>query len=217
MRSLTADDCAFSPHRIRLQRSYALAEGRHLAAQTRILVLEPRCAQAEVGLHLDHVGGRGRVQLPRALESFELVADSDELLASATPLGAFFRERTAGLPSFVDGDVFVPPVVAPPRGAGPGGRGGPRRHFFLFGAPRSTAGIDAADADACAALYDDVQRAVRDGVDYLKRARRDDPFDDEFARRALYEAVTRTAAPSFVPRPFAAADAKGRRLRGNDT
>ena len=62
------------------------------------------------------------------------IFDSDELLELPI-VGDFFKDRIRSLPSFVDGDVFVPPLV----GARPGG---PRRNYFIFGEPFSTRDID---------------------------------------------------------------------------
>ena len=56
--------------------------------------------------------------------------DSEELLGMPL-LGDWLRERIESLPSFVEDDVFVPPVPAPRLE-------GPRRNYFLFGEPMST-------------------------------------------------------------------------------
>jgi len=49
------------------------------------------------------------------------------------------------------GERFVSPVSVPKL---------PGRYYFLFGEPIPTGGVDAADREACAALYTKVQAAL---------------------------------------------------------
>jgi len=117
-------------------------------------------------------------------ESFSLALDSDELL-SAPLVGDFFRQRVGTLPSFVPGDVFVPPVGALT----------PQRHYFLFGAPVDLTGVEPSDRETCASVYDEVRAAVVGGVARLKREVRErDGFRDSFKRTA-WEAVYDAQAP----------------------
>lgn len=117
-------------------------------------------------------------------ESMAILMDSQELL-DAPAAGDFFRSRIAGLPSFVDGDVFVPPV----------GLITPQRHYFLFGQPISTRDIDPADRRACEEAYGRLRAAVRGGVGRLQRVRDRDPYRDLLPRTA-YEAATGAPAPA---------------------
>jgi hypothetical protein len=119
-------------------------------------------------------------------ESTQLFLDSQQLL-DAPASGDFFRSRIAGLPSFVDGDVFVPPV----------GIVNPQRHYFLFGAPISTREIDPTDRAACEEAYARLRAAVEGGVGRLKRVRDTDPYRDLLPRIA-YEAATGAPAPAPV-------------------
>ncbi|EOD07497.1 hypothetical protein EMIHUDRAFT_218455 [Emiliania huxleyi CCMP1516] len=117
-------------------------------------------------------------------ESFSLALDSDELL-SAPLVGDFFRQRVGTLPSFVPGDVFVPPLGALT----------PQRHYFLFGAPVDLTGVEPSDRETCASVYDEVRAAVVGGVARLKREVRErDGFRDNFKRTA-WEAVYDAQAP----------------------
>ena len=134
-----------------------------------------------------------------AEDGVRIVADADQLLS--TPLlGDALRARAAAVPAAraVDtrateqgeaAEVFLPPLVAP--------SGLPARFYFRFGAPRRCAGV-ADDAASVAALYADVRADVEDGIAYLLRKRREDPFAD-LAPRLLFEAAAGRPAPSFRP------------------
>jgi pimeloyl-ACP methyl ester carboxylesterase/1-acyl-sn-glycerol-3-phosphate acyltransferase len=134
-----------------------------------------------------------------AEDGVSIVADADQLLA--TPfLGDALRSRAAAVPAAraVDtrateqgeaAEVFLPPLVAP---SGP-----PARFYFRFGMPRRCAGT-ADDPEAVAALYAAVRGDVEDGIEYLLRKRREDPFAD-LAPRMLFEAAAGRPAPSFRP------------------
>jgi len=113
-----------------------------------------------------------------------VLLDSDDLL-DLPGLGDFYKNRTADLPSFVDGDVFVPPLFLPRPN-------GPRRMYFLFHRP-----VTAADYDHDApALYRALQDTVKDGIARLLDARKRDPFEDNLLARLTYEATVAKAAPS---------------------
>ena len=86
----------------------------------------------------------------------------------------------------VDGDVFVPPV----------GLITPKRHYFLFGEPVSTASIDPADRDACQAAYAQLRQRVEGGIERLQReVRAADPYEG-IAVRTAYEVFYGQQAPS---------------------
>ena len=110
---------------------------------------------------------------------------SQELL-DAPLTGPFFSERVEPLPSYVEGDLFVPPV----------GLITPQRHYFLFGEPRSTEGIDPADREACEQVYSQLRRSVEGGITRLQReVRAEDPYEN-IAARSAYEAFYGRQAPS---------------------
>ena len=117
-------------------------------------------------------------------DSFSIVYDSDELLAA--PLaGDFFRPRIEQLPSLVKDDVFVPPFGAIT----------PSRHYFLFGAPISTAAVDPDDRAACEATYAQLRACVEGGLHVLQdEVRPADPYA-AWAQRAAWEAVYDEQAP----------------------
>ncbi|KAJ8602466.1 hypothetical protein CTAYLR_001308 [Chrysophaeum taylorii] len=119
----------------------------------------------------------------------DFLADSDEILR-VPGIGDFFRNRTADLPSFVEDDVFVPPVLAPRLE-------GPRRQYFLFGTPIDTTHVDANNATEVSHLYGRLKAAVEDGLSRLLSARESDPYDRSAARRLAYETITNTQAPTF--------------------
>lgn len=115
-----------------------------------------------------------------------VLLDSDELLGLPV-IGDFFKNRTQDLPSFVEGDVFVPPLLAPRIQ-------GPKRMYFLFHKPiRGTAAFGE-DPDL---LQKDVQDAVESGIEKLLKARKSDPFQDNMLARLTYEAAVGKQAPSF--------------------
>ena len=76
----------------------------------------------------------------------------------------------------------------------------PRRYYFKFGAPVYTAGLRATgfaeDDEAVQAMYDGVKADVEEGIDWLLRRRRDDPFGDT-AYRVMYEAASGKPAGTF--------------------
>jgi hypothetical protein len=117
-------------------------------------------------------------------ESFTMALDTDELLA--TPgVGDFFESRVGDLPSLVEGDKFVPPFGAIT----------PNRHYFLFGAPISTAEIDPDDREACAAAYALLRARVEGGLRTLQDdVRPADPYRELVARSA-WEASRDAQAP----------------------
>lgn len=116
------------------------------------------------------------------------VLDSSELL-NMPVVGDWLRDRTQDLPSFVEDDVFVPPVPAPRLQ-------GPRRNYFLFGKPVSTAALDHRDRAACGAVYAGVREQVEAGIQHLLEAREEDQFE-ETAVRYPWEQATGVQAPSF--------------------
>ena len=117
-------------------------------------------------------------------ESFTIALDSDELLA-APAVGDFFQERVGGMPSLVEDDVFVPPFGAIT----------PQRHYFLFGEPIATAGVDPADREAVAAVYSELKRQVTDGLATLRQeVRPSDPYSD-LVKRTAWETLYGVQAP----------------------
>jgi len=117
-------------------------------------------------------------------ESFTMAIDSDEML-TLPGLGDFFRERTAGLPSLVPDDKFVPPFGALT----------PQRHYFLFGKPISTAELRPDDREVCAAAYAELRGQVEAGVTRLRdEVRAKDDFR-ELLPRTAWEAVYDAQAP----------------------
>ncbi|KAJ1455684.1 hypothetical protein M885DRAFT_519387 [Pelagophyceae sp. CCMP2097] len=124
-----------------------------------------------------------------------ILADSDELLA-APVIGPYLKEKIKDLPSFVPGDVFVPPLVAPRLD-------GPPRHYFLFGKPMVPDFVPD-DAAAAEAFYADMQANVEAGMQTLLDRRGGDPYERALPRFA-YEAATRSQAPTFAWPPAAPA------------
>ena len=100
-------------------------------------------------------------------------------------MGDFFRTRAEPLPSLVPDDLFVPPF----------GYVSPHRHYFLFGEPVDTTSIDAADREACAAAYAQIEAQVVQGIRRLKdEVRAADPYR-ELVPRTAWEALYDAQAP----------------------
>lgn len=119
----------------------------------------------------------------------DIVADSDEIL-NLPLVGDFFRNRTANLPSFVPGDVFVPPLLVPrPQG--------PRRMYFLFHQPVDTSLINHDDDASVRQLYFDIQLTVERGIHRLIDARNKDPFEANLLARLSYQAAVGKPPPAF--------------------
>mmetsp|Transcript_23249 Transcript_23249/g.53977 ORF Transcript_23249/g.53977 Transcript_23249/m.53977 type:complete len:99 (+) Transcript_23249:281-577(+) len=72
----------------------------------------------------------------------------------------------------------------------------PARHYFVFGKPMSTRGLDHNDEDACKDFYHDVKNEVERGFDDVLRAREKDPYKDS-VRRLAFERVMGKQAPTF--------------------
>ena len=72
----------------------------------------------------------------------------------------------------------------------------PARNYFIFGKPIQTHDLDPNDREACEKTYRDAKHTVQKGLDDLRRARKEDPFDDT-PRRLAYEQVFGKQAPTF--------------------
>ena len=137
-----------------------------------------------------------------AEDGVDIVADADDIARLPFGLGEAAIERSRAVPSAravdtrvtddgVGEETFVQPLVVPKT---------PRRYYFKFGAPVPTAGLRetgfADDDEAVQAMYDGVKADVEEGIDWLLRRRRDDPFGDT-AYRVLYEAASGKPAGTF--------------------
>jgi len=85
-------------------------------------------------------------------------------------------------------ELFQPPIALP--------KPIPARHYFLFGRPMSSEGIDYRNKQACDSFYSEVKRELERGIEDLLRARSDDPFKDSFLRIS-YERLLGKTAPTF--------------------
>ena len=137
-----------------------------------------------------------------AEDGVDIVADADDIARLPFGLGEAAIERSRAVPSAravdtrvtddgVGEETFVQPLVVPKT---------PRRYYFKFGAPVYTGGLRetgfADDDEAVQAMYDGVKADVEEGIDWLLRRRRDDPFGDT-AYRVLYEAASGKPAGTF--------------------
>jgi len=134
-----------------------------------------------------------------AEDGFQILADAEALLRLPL-LGDALRARAADVPAAraVDpreqeggvSELFLPPLALPTP---------PMRYYFRFGEPIAAEGAGSADdAEAVGELYTRVQGEVRAGMDWLLARRGEDPFR-ELLPRALYEAASGAAAPTFRP------------------
>jgi len=110
-----------------------------------------------------------------AEEGFEMLLDADELLALPF-LGPRVAKSAASTPVGRPGERFVSPVSVPKL---------PGRYYFLFGEPIPTGGVDAADREACAALYTKVQAELEESLRYLLTKRDTDPYREVMPRLAV--------------------------------
>eukprot|EP01023_Acetabularia_acetabulum_P064679 TRINITY_DN8414_c0_g1_i2.p3 TRINITY_DN8414_c0_g1~~TRINITY_DN8414_c0_g1_i2.p3 ORF type:complete len:194 (-),score=46.58 TRINITY_DN8414_c0_g1_i2:1167-1748(-) len=76
----------------------------------------------------------------------------------------------------------------------------PKRYYIKFGTPIRTQKEWVNDKDVCGEVYEEVQMAVQDGLDYLQKRRQEDPYDDLISRIA-YEARNggQKQPPTFNP------------------
>ncbi|GAX28561.1 hypothetical protein FisN_1Hh649 [Fistulifera solaris] len=72
----------------------------------------------------------------------------------------------------------------------------PERNYFIFGKPIYTRELDPNDRDACEKVYRDAKQTVQKGLDDLRRARKEDPFNDTL-RRLAYEQIFGKQASTF--------------------
>lgn len=85
-------------------------------------------------------------------------------------------------------ELFQPPIAVP--------KPLPARHYFLFGRPISSSGIDYRSKKDCDSFYKDVKKELERGIDDLLRARLHDPFADTLTRLS-YERIYGKIAPTF--------------------
>lgn len=85
-------------------------------------------------------------------------------------------------------EVFQPPVAVPKL---------PARHYFVFGKPVSTVGVDPKDRDGCRTVYGEVREELERGLRDVLEARDGDPFGGTVGR-VVYEGVTGGRAPTFA-------------------
>ena len=116
--------------------------------------------------------------------------DASSIRTFAAPaVGAFFQARVAKMPSYVAGDIFVPPA----------GLILPERYYFQCGRPGSTAELRADDEAGIASLHAQLQRDVEAGIDTLRECR-EGGFDCAACRDALREAVRAMTDAGFTLR-----------------
>ena len=128
-----------------------------------------------------------------AYDSSTTVVTQEQLL-NLPVLGDRLRNSSARVPSARDGkeEVFVPPISVP--------KFPPARHYFLFGKPFETEGVDHKDREACKNLYDDVKGDLETGLENLLEARKGDEFSEggkAGRKRLAYETLGGVKAPSF--------------------
>jgi hypothetical protein len=123
-------------------------------------------------------------------DSFELLADTDEMLRLPAGLGEALRRAAEGLPQGRSGEQFVGPIALPQLP--------PNRYYFCFGKPFDAALVDAQDARASTELYREVRAELEGCMAWLLCKREEDPYSG-FAPRLLYEAAAdwKRQAPTF--------------------
>ena len=84
-------------------------------------------------------------------------------------------------------ELFTPPLIVPVV---------PARHYFVFGKPMSTAGLNPKDKDGCEEMYQAVKGELERGLKDILQARKEDPYFDSVKRLAV-EQITGKSAPTF--------------------
>ena len=124
-----------------------------------------------------------------AEEGFEMVLDADELL-ELPYLGERAAESAKRAPVGRPGERFVTPVSVPKL---------PGRYYFLFGEPVDASQVDPNDKEACAALYEKVQKDLERDIAYLLEARKQDKYEGPLPRLPFEASWNFTKqAPSFA-------------------
>jgi hypothetical protein len=123
-------------------------------------------------------------------DSFELLADSDELFKMPGGLGEAVRRAAGGVPFGRAGEQFVSPIAMPQLP--------PRRYYYCFGRPFDLAAVDASDVASTSALYRSIRAELEGCLEWLLDKREADPYE-EWAPRLLYEAAAdwKRQAPTF--------------------
>eukprot|EP01024_Parvocaulis_polyphysoides_P019775 TRINITY_DN19051_c0_g1_i4.p2 TRINITY_DN19051_c0_g1~~TRINITY_DN19051_c0_g1_i4.p2 ORF type:complete len:190 (+),score=44.38 TRINITY_DN19051_c0_g1_i4:1-570(+) len=87
--------------------------------------------------------------------------------------------------------LFVAPLAYPVA---------PRRYYIKFGAPIKTKKEWVDDKQICTEVYEEVQNAVQDGLEYLQTRREEDPYD-ELLPRIIYDVNSgfKNQPPTFKP------------------
>ena len=118
-----------------------------------------------------------------------MVLDADELL-ELPYLGERAAESAKRAPVGRPGERFVTPVSVPKL---------PGRYYFLFGEPVDASQVDPNDKEACAALYEKVQKDLERDIAYLLEARKQDKYEGPLPRLPFEASWNFTKqAPSFA-------------------
>ncbi|CAM9213595.1 unnamed protein product, partial [Choristocarpus tenellus] len=114
--------------------------------------------------------------------STEILLDVNDMFNLPYGVGDKMKEVSDLLPRARVNDAkehFIPPVTRPKV---------PARHYFVFGRPIETSGVEAQDRKGCEDLYQQARSSVEAGIQYLLAARDHDPYASA-PRRYLYESV----------------------------
>mmetsp|Transcript_18559 Transcript_18559/g.26113 ORF Transcript_18559/g.26113 Transcript_18559/m.26113 type:complete len:856 (-) Transcript_18559:50-2617(-) len=128
-----------------------------------------------------------------AADSVNVLVDAPDMLNLPFGLGERLTNSTrntisARFDAEKEEELFVTPFAVP--------KLPPARHYFLFGTPIDTTGLDHQDKANCEELYAEVKREVERGFEDVLRAREKDPWGDS-ATRIAYERLTNKQAPTF--------------------
>lgn len=129
-----------------------------------------------------------------AADSVDIVMDAPDLLKLPFGIGDNLANFTSSAPSARfdtanEDELFIPPLAVP--------RPFPARHYFLFGKPYDTTLIDPKDHDGCLRAYKDIENEIKEDIQALLEARKDDLYALDGLKRSSYQRFFGKVPPTF--------------------
>jgi pimeloyl-ACP methyl ester carboxylesterase/1-acyl-sn-glycerol-3-phosphate acyltransferase len=129
-----------------------------------------------------------------AADSVDIVMDAPDLLKLPFGIGDNLANFTSAAPSARfdtanEDELFIPPLAVP--------KPFPARHYFLFGKPYDTTLIDPKDQDGCLRAYEDIENEIKQDIQALLEARKDDIYALDGLKRSSYQRFFGKTPPTF--------------------